>query len=176
MLPLPSRGCMKGRTKVFRRAAISRAIATCAVALLSAAISVTPAGATHDPRHGDACESPGEDSSFLCGVVIVDIAAGTQVDIVLAACPPLGNVTEVAGQSYFVAVPVGEEVDFRDCYSTQEGVESAGLSYFGQVTPDTAIAVESAGKPAVALGIALNALALLTLTWCRRRGRSSVSR
>ena len=82
-------------------------------------------------------------------------------------CPPAGSVDEVAGQTYFIAVPVGNEVEFRDCYTTQVGVEAAGLSYFGQVTPTTATR-EPVGNLSVAVGLIMTALALLILGSYRR--------
>lgn len=140
-----------------------RIVSATVIGLLAAPIGAMPLAASHDPRHGDPCGAPGEQGSFLCGVVIIDLSVGASIDPVLAACPPSGSVTEVAGPSYFIAVPVGREVESRDCFVTQTGVESAGLSYFGQVAPDTAMARERSGNLALAVGIVLTYLGLTRL-------------
>ena len=131
MLSVPRRRCVS-RTGLLRL--WSRLLAATFLTIASAA----PVAATHDPRHGEVCSGPGE-PSFICGEVRVQMHVGVDIQPVLAACQPLGEVLEVSGLDYLIAVRVGSEIALRDCYALQPGVGHADLPGFGSVTPDGAM-------------------------------------
>ncbi len=105
----------------------------------------------------DVCTHSEEDSSFLCGEVLVELRtdAAATIEGVLASCEPVGEVRhlndELLRPLYTIGVPVGREVALRDCYATHADVVDADLSAFGMLTPDTAMSVPSGGGNQVLL-------------------------
>jgi hypothetical protein len=124
--------------------------------------------ATHAPRHGDVCMAIDE-PSFICGEVRVLLRNGYDIQTVLDACPPVGEVIESVDNEYVIAVPVDQEIAKRDCYADQAGVGQTNLTYVGQTTPpDTAALPRNTPAPTIA-GLVL-IVAGLGLVLLRRQG------
>ena len=110
---------------------------------------------------GTGCSGPGE-PSFTCGFVVVTVQVGNDVETVLAACQPVGTVSEVSGRDFLIAVPVGSEIALRDCYGAVTGVSQANLLYVGGLTPDSATRTPS-GFGWAAIAAALPGIAILVV-------------
>ena len=115
----------------------------------------------------DLCTHPAEESSFLCGEILVELRADATATIedVLGSCAPVGAVQHLNDQLlrplYTIAVPPGAEVILRDCYALHHAVIDAELAAFGMLTPNTAVSLASEpnGRP---LLVPLGLLAVLT--------------
>jgi hypothetical protein len=123
-----------------------------------AAICFAVVGPVH-AQGGTSCSGPGE-PSFTCGFVVVTVQVGSDVETVLAACQPVGTVSDVSGRDFLISVPVGHEIALRDCYGAVPGVSQANLLYAGGLTPDSAMRTSS-GLGLAAVGVALLSVAIL---------------
>jgi hypothetical protein len=130
-------------------------ILSCGIAVAMATMPAGPASATHDPSAElEPCTGEGYEGTFVCGLVIVNLAPGVEdIAPILDACPPtpefvpepvISDSPETEGQSvYALHVPTGSEIALRDCYLNQEGVANAVLGGMGDLTPNTAVAPPS---------------------------------
>jgi hypothetical protein len=127
-----------------------------------------PVAATDDPQRGDVCSGLNE-PSFICGYVIVTVRVDAEVDDVIGACPPLGAVRDVVQRDFLIAVPVGSEIDLRDCYATQPGVGQANLLYVGGWTDSAAHRPPSAPWLPFVVSFLCIALIALVIPWVEIR-------
>jgi hypothetical protein len=115
----------------------------------------------------DLCTHPAEESSFLCGEILVELRADATATIedVLGSCAPVGTVKHLNDQLlrplYTIAVPPGAEVMLRDCYALHDAVTDAELAAFGMLTPNTAVSLASDPNGQTLL-VSLGLLAVLT--------------
>jgi len=115
----------------------------------------------------DLCTHPEEESSFLCGEILVELRADATATIedVLGSCAPVGTVKHLNDQLlrplYTIAVPPGAEVMLRDCYALHDDVTDAELAAFGMLTPNTAVSLPSDTNGRT-LHVSLGLLAMLT--------------
>ncbi|HEX2766553.1 MAG TPA: hypothetical protein VHR55_07970 [Candidatus Limnocylindria bacterium] len=119
------------------------------------------------------CTAP-DGQLFVCGQLALYLEPSADVDVVLDACdPPPLSVTASGSDAatgtliYHLEVPMGSELDLRECYEAQIGTEAAELYGVGELTPNTAVPPPSSW---VAVGLLLLCGAAL-LAW-RSRVRS----
>ena len=135
------------------------------IAVLLSTMLAMPASATHDPAAElEPCTGLGYEGTFVCGLVIVNLLPNIDdIQPVLDACPPapefvpepvISDTPFTEGQRiYALHVPVGAEIELRDCYLEQDGVADAVLGGLGELTPSTA--AEPPGTPFGPLGWSL---------------------
>lgn len=140
------------------------------------------------------CTDPSVEGEFVCGEVSVQLTAEANIEDVLARSAPEATISHNVGEMveeenpdqiepgddryrlWVLDVAHGEEVAIRDALRSDEGVEHAGLTFYGELTdgdtgsvPDTAVPLAPAPIGALAGTAALLCVALLTLIRIGRR-------
>ena len=76
------------------------------VAIMAIVVSVCLPVAFQTPEvHAQpdrSCSGPGE-PSFTCGFVVVTVQVGSDVETVLAACQPVGTVSDASGRDFLIS-------------------------------------------------------------------------
>ena len=114
------------------------------------------------------CSDPSESAQFTCGIVIVDLVPGGDLDEVVARSAPeaeAGPQQQDGPRTWFVYVAEGEEVATRDALRADADVEDARLSptgFEGDALPDTAMGSPAGPVTSALLVVLLGGLSILS--------------